>query len=395
MRKALVHTLLLAAFALLGGAGSVAGQQQAAADSASPRGWIGISFAYPTSVGAVDDSAASGPVVIQQVFQGSPADEAGLRPGDAIVQVDGHETDTDRFRSFEARIRSGDSVTLSVRRDGRTREVSLTADPRPTFAAAPLPPEIVVYLDSLRDAVLRRFDSLQLRMRAPDADMPPARFEPAPSLRPRRPAVAPGAVLPDDSLRLRLRSLQEELLRTWRDEQALVASAGVRQQQGKEVSDQDRSRLRDLHLRSDSLEGNLQGIYRELALRQARDVARALRRARMRASANMASPAARAPRPPVPHLVGRNYVAGAQVTAVNAGLADYFGVDQGVLVTEILEDSPAEDAGLEPGDVVVAVEGRGVPTVDALRSTLMQLRSWPAELDVVRKGDRIQLHLPR
>jgi membrane-associated protease RseP (regulator of RpoE activity) len=53
-------------------------------------------------------------------------------------------------------------------------------------------------------------------------------------------------------------------------------------------------------------------------------------------------------------------------------LASYFGVKQGkgVLVREVVVGSPAAKAGLRAGDVIVAVEGKGVATVTELRQAL-------------------------
>ena len=53
-------------------------------------------------------------------------------------------------------------------------------------------------------------------------------------------------------------------------------------------------------------------------------------------------------------------------------LASYFGVKQGkgVLVREVLVGSPAANAGLRAGDVIVAVDGKSVATVAELRQAL-------------------------
>jgi len=53
-------------------------------------------------------------------------------------------------------------------------------------------------------------------------------------------------------------------------------------------------------------------------------------------------------------------------------LAEYFGVKQGkgVLVSEVVVGSPAAQAGLKAGDVIVAVDGKDVATVTELRKAL-------------------------
>jgi len=53
-------------------------------------------------------------------------------------------------------------------------------------------------------------------------------------------------------------------------------------------------------------------------------------------------------------------------------LAEYFGVKQGkgILVREVVVGSAAEKAGLKAGDVIVAVDGKEVPSVSKLRRAL-------------------------
>ena len=52
---------------------------------------------------------------------------------------------------------------------------------------------------------------------------------------------------------------------------------------------------------------------------------------------------------------------GVQIQGLDGQLADYFGAkDGGVLVTEVVENSPAEKAGLKAGDVILSVAGEEV-----------------------------------
>jgi S1-C subfamily serine protease len=48
------------------------------------------------------------------------------------------------------------------------------------------------------------------------------------------------------------------------------------------------------------------------------------------------------------------------VTPVNAEIAAYYRLNaaDGVLVTEVASNGPADEAGIEPGDVIIAVDGQ-------------------------------------
>ena len=72
-----------------------------------------------------DSEADSGDAVVP----GGPADDAGVEPGDVITQLDGRRvTDVDQLIT---RIRAkavGDKVTLTVRRDGKEQELTMTLE---------------------------------------------------------------------------------------------------------------------------------------------------------------------------------------------------------------------------------------------------------------------------
>ncbi len=51
-------------------------------------------------------------------------------------------------------------------------------------------------------------------------------------------------------------------------------------------------------------------------------------------------------------------------------LADYFGTDQGVLVTDVDEDTPAAEAGIKAGDIITAVNDEAVDSPDELRKVI-------------------------
>ena len=68
------------------------------------------------------------------------------------------------------------------------------------------------------------------------------------------------------------------------------------------------------------------------------------------------------------------------------------------LVTEITEDSPAERAGLKPGDLILAVDGEQIQRDADLRETLSAYQPGDRIELTVRRGDRerdIQVSLGR
>jgi serine protease DegQ len=67
-------------------------------------------------------------------------------------------------------------------------------------------------------------------------------------------------------------------------------------------------------------------------------------------------------------------------------------VDSGVLISRVELGSAAEAAGLEPGDVVLSVNGRKATGAAALRTNIGLMRvGTPLELEVARQGKRILL----
>ena len=86
-------------------------------------------------------------LLIQQVESGSPADQAGLRGGykpldingeqillggDILIKVDGTEINTvAQLQHWLADKKAGDQITLTILRDGKEQEVTLTLAEKP------------------------------------------------------------------------------------------------------------------------------------------------------------------------------------------------------------------------------------------------------------------------
>ncbi|MBS0411090.1 MAG: Do family serine endopeptidase [Proteobacteria bacterium] len=110
--------------------------RQLIADGKVMRGYIGATVQAVTpdiadSLGLANTKGA----LIAEVAPGGPSDKAGLKSGDLVTGIDGRPvaSATDLTRQV-AMIHPGDVAQLQLRRDGRTRVVSLRSGARPSEA---------------------------------------------------------------------------------------------------------------------------------------------------------------------------------------------------------------------------------------------------------------------
>jgi serine protease Do len=83
---------------------------------------------------------------------------------------------------------------------------------------------------------------------------------------------------------------------------------------------------------------------------------------------------------------------GVSVLPLGSQLAEYFGVKNGALVTEVQSGTPAADAGLKAGDVITAINGRVVTNAGEVRSELRGAEPG-AGVDIAVTRDRKSLML--
>jgi S1-C subfamily serine protease len=69
-------------------------------------------------------------------------------------------------------------------------------------------------------------------------------------------------------------------------------------------------------------------------------------------------------------------------------------VDQGVLVTQVVEGTPAAEAGFRGGDIIVRVGGDPVASLDDLRFFVEYLEG-PLRVQVIRKGEPVEVVVRR
>jgi serine protease Do len=82
----------------------------------------------------------SGGVAVQQVFSGSPADQAGIQPGDVILQADGKDFNSIKdLHDYIASKKPGDTIRLNVWSRGLKKFVAIKLSETP--AAQPQPQE--------------------------------------------------------------------------------------------------------------------------------------------------------------------------------------------------------------------------------------------------------------
>lgn len=103
------------------------------------RSWLGIVMqALTPELKAIWKVPAEGGVVINRVYEQSPAEKAKLQPGDIIIALNGkpllitRDDDLDIFRNRILQIPPGTTITVTIFRKGKTltRRVTLQAAPR-------------------------------------------------------------------------------------------------------------------------------------------------------------------------------------------------------------------------------------------------------------------------
>ncbi|WP_420447699.1 PDZ domain-containing protein [Candidatus Palauibacter sp.] len=77
---------------------------------------------------------------------------------------------------------------------------------------------------------------------------------------------------------------------------------------------------------------------------------------------------------------------GANTQSLGDQLAEYFGVEAGVLVTSVHEDTPAAEGGLRAGDVIVGIGDEDVNDPNDLREALADVEPGEVSVRIVRDG---------
>jgi predicted metalloprotease with PDZ domain len=128
----------------------------------------------------LDDSKGDAGARVREVSPGGPAEQAGVRPGDLIVAVNGTDVQgpqpAGRVVELLHAVKPGDKVDLKVSRDGKTRDLIVIARPDgDDFFIARQMPDVGPQL-SLKG--LARWGGAPMIIRGPVADMELARLTP-------------------------------------------------------------------------------------------------------------------------------------------------------------------------------------------------------------------------
>ena len=102
---------------------------------AFPSGWFGFGIRcdcelFTESPGSPPIWSFNEPPEVYSVEDGSPADRAGLRHGDVLLEIDGVPLTSDEGGQRFGAVKAGDEVTFSYRRGGSTRTATLEAQER-------------------------------------------------------------------------------------------------------------------------------------------------------------------------------------------------------------------------------------------------------------------------
>ena len=391
-RGAILASALLVAITACG---EPAGAQES--DSA-PRAWLGIGLeeVCRRSDDQTTWSCERAPVV-QSVVIGSPAELAGLMPGDTLQSIDGSHVATNAGADALSALQLGRTVELVVSRG--PQRLTLTVEPAPwpghretvlarTLAASPSVPnrvvtlprvaifedraaaDVEVFVDSIGGRSyayrFRQADGSVKEFTAPRIDVPLR-------LQMTRPGTADDVIW-NAYMIAELSRLAEGQPDSVEAAEYYASARRLRERYEAEVAPRLRatydSALAQARVRLDSLRVSIRVQDPEPTADQMRSV-RAYGVALERGS-------------------GR--VAGAEFEELNPDLADAIGiaesgVAEGLFVVRVLDGTPAAVSGLRPGDVLIEVGGRKVGSVAGLRGAILE-GGGSVEMTWIRKGRR-------
>lgn len=334
---------------------------------AAEGGWIGIQVEGR----ALTDGSVR--VMIVRVENGSPAQRAGVRPFDLLLRLDNEEVSPQALVELGERLRPGLPLQLTVLRGNRERTLRVIAGTRPDPMDPATMEEFTARVDSARLQILRMVDSLMAdtiwtRIRT---DMVAARRALAEEAETRDDMEATAEVME------RVRDMMERARQVMRSQrfgprpQVGPPPARVRVTVGETGFDERRGR------------GGPPG------------------RGRIRDAGGGVGERGGPGGPPPgvrfrsPYLLGDRFVAGAELEVVELDAAAGSGRSR-LRVVQVVEDSPADRAGLAPEDVILTIGGAPASSLMEFRIRLGRLtRRGRPEMQIVRGDTTLVVALPR
>jgi membrane-associated protease RseP (regulator of RpoE activity) len=333
------------------------------------RAWLGLS--YETTFQGTG-AARTQTIVITDIVANSPAQHAGLEPGDTLLRVNDIDATDQLLSSLGVSLKPGDTVELRVRRAGRERDVRVEAGTPPAgyYEIAPSRGIMTLDADSMRDRIRIMFDSARIgldSLRFPNVyieRMPYGLRIGGDSVFFRGDTARFRAFRFDslgvhiDSMMTRFQFFTDSVLS--RDSMWFQARPGG---------------ARVFGFGADSaFMGGFFGLNN--------DSAGGLRRLDALPFAGISVWGARA-------------IAGAELTELSPELGEYFGSNHGVLVLRVPDGTPAADAGLQAGDVIVGAAGSDVTSIDELRRAILRGTERTIPLEIVRRRETIRIDFRR
>ena len=335
---------------------------------ASEGGWIGIQVEGR----ALPDGSTR--VMIVRVDRGSPAQQAGVRPFDLLLRLDGADVSPEALVELGERLRPGLPVELTVLRANRERTLRVTAGTRPDPMDAATMEEFTARVDSARLQILRMVDSLM-------ADTTWARFRTDMEAVRRamaEQAEATGEVEATAEVMQRAREMMVRAREAMRSQRFGPRPPGgppparVRITVDETGPDERRSRVGPPARGRIIIDGGGIGARRGPDGRPG---------VRFRS----------------PYLLGDRFVAGAELEVVELDTAANPRTEgRRFQVVQVVEGSPAYRAGLAPEDVIVSIGGEPASSLTEFRIRLGRLiRRGRPEMQVVRGDSILVVTLPR
>jgi S1-C subfamily serine protease len=96
------------------------------------RPYLGVAYKMLSQDLAIQNNLVQG-AYVQSVVSDSAADKAGIKNGDVITAIDGNkvQTESSQLSKYIASKKVGDSVTITVFRDGKSQDIKATLGAAP------------------------------------------------------------------------------------------------------------------------------------------------------------------------------------------------------------------------------------------------------------------------